>query len=399
MVFNSLGSNYNLGFAFKALTAGNNQKDKAELLQLLESKYSGRAVLLYKAREAITLALRLLNLPKGSAVAINGYTCYAVYKAIIDAGLTVEYLDIPEKGLNFTGDELNRALTKNSEIKVVMVQNTLGFVCGLEKIAEICKQNNLVLIEDLAHSVGAFYENGKEAGTVGDFTVLSFSQDKTIDGVSGGALIIRNEKYKNANLPPKESVSDKQQSIDGWYPMLTLIIRTTYGVGLGKAFHAFLKKINWLSLGLGSVDHIVLHELPVWYSGLILERFKNLEQELGHRREVAKIYFENLDSAVLLKTGSVESSSALRFPISVYNRKGLIEHLRRQNIHVSDIWYDAPVAPAKFLHLSDYHSQCPNSNRLSNDMLNLPTHINVSESIAKTITREINQWLKLQSSK
>ena len=48
----------------------------------------------------------------------------------------------------------------------------------LEKCCRaICKEKDIVLIEDLAHCVGAKYLNGKEAGNVGDLVVLSFSQD------------------------------------------------------------------------------------------------------------------------------------------------------------------------------------------------------------------------------
>src|SRR3989344_5756264 len=106
MVFNSLGSNYNFSFALKALFASNNPKHQEELKSYLEAKYQGRAVLLYKAREAILLALRILNLPKGSKVAVNGYTCYAVYKGIVDAGLTPVYLDIAKGDLNFSAEGL-----------------------------------------------------------------------------------------------------------------------------------------------------------------------------------------------------------------------------------------------------------------------------------------------------
>ncbi len=186
-IFNSLGSNYNFGFAIRALFASNNDK---KLKAFLEEKYQGKATLLCKGRQAIELALKKTNLSEGT-VAINGFTCFAVYEAIKKAGLDVEYLDIAKDDLNFSAKTLEKHLEKNQKIKVVIIQNTLGYPCDIERISQLCKKKKVILIEDLAHSVGTRYSNRQEAGTVGDFVVLSFSQDKMIDTVTGGALIER----------------------------------------------------------------------------------------------------------------------------------------------------------------------------------------------------------------
>src|SRR3989344_8336212 len=168
-IFNSLGSNYDFKFVLKALLSfSGNSKD---LENLLEERYGGKAILLYKGREAIELALKSLNLPAGTFVAINGFTCFAVFDAIKKTGLNCEYLDIDKGNLNFSAENLKNALEKNSKIKAVIIQNTLGYPCDIEGISKICKENNLILIEDLAHSIGAKYKSGQEAGTLGDFIV------------------------------------------------------------------------------------------------------------------------------------------------------------------------------------------------------------------------------------
>lgn len=192
-IFNSLGSNYNFNFVLKAFLA--RRSDNSQLKSFLENKYQGKVTLVYKGREAIELGLKSLNLPADSFVAITGFTCFALYAAIKKAKLHIEYLDIEKGELNFSNETLEKAIKKNPKIRVVIIQNTLGYPCQIKEIAKICRQNKIVLIEDLAHSIGTKYENREEAGTVGDFVVLSFSQDKIIDAVSGGALISRmNEK-------------------------------------------------------------------------------------------------------------------------------------------------------------------------------------------------------------
>jgi len=166
--FNSLGSNYNFRYILRSLFSDSG-KQNLKLKTFLQDKYSGKTTLTYKGREAMILGLKNLSLPKESAVAINGFTCYAVYKAVHEAGLTPICLDLSgnDSDLNFSPETLEKSLTENQNIKAVIVQNTLGHPCNIESILEICTKNNLALIEDLAHCVGTKYENGKEAGTLG----------------------------------------------------------------------------------------------------------------------------------------------------------------------------------------------------------------------------------------
>ena len=391
-IFNSLGSNYDFNLCLKSLFSFN--ANQSELGKILEEKYGGRAVLLYKGRQALQLALQTLNLPKDSYVAINGFTCFAVYESIKSAGLKIEYLDIERGDLNFPPEVLKLRIKINPKIKAVIVQNTLGYPCDIEKIAEICKNNQIILIEDLAHSVGGKYENGQEMGTVGDLVVLSFSQDKMIDGISGGALIIRN----NSSLAEEfAKVSDKQQFKDRFYPLLTFLIRKTYPFAVGKILHKILKMFNLLSNPMG-VDSTIIHKLSNWYCPLIKSQFDHLESNLIHRKKIASIYNQMISQKIISKTisGQINLSSNLRFPIFVNNRESLMKYLTKYGIYVSDIWYDGPIAPKKYLSQTSYAGECPNSELASSEILNLPTHQSVSEEDAQKISELINKWLTLK---
>jgi dTDP-4-amino-4,6-dideoxygalactose transaminase len=394
-VFNSLGSNYNSEFVFSALFSKNDVKYSSELKSYLENKYHGKAILLYKGREAVKLALDLMNLPKNSHIAINSLTCYAVYKAINDAGHKAVYLDT--RPLNFSPSVFEAKLKEDPKVKAVIIQNTLGFPCNISEIEKTCKKREIILIEDLAHSIGAFYTNGKEAGTVGDFAVFSFSQDKLVDGISGGALVARNKKYQNFNSLKLDHVENAQQAIDKLYPLFTYIIRTTYQSGFGKILHLALKKMNLLSKPMGDEDPITAHSLPYWYCNLINRQFKGLQNNLGHRKNIALIYARSVNSKITLSTNKqqIEQSTDMRFPILTTNRNSLIKHLKRYGIYISDIWYDAPIAPKKYLASTDYDYSCPESEKISSQLLNLPTHKNVSVSQAKYISERVNQWLDL----
>ncbi len=398
-IFNSLGSNYNLKYVLKSLFSDGHGQDR-KFVNFLEEKYEGKAILTYKGREALTLALKILNLSKESCVAINGFTCFAVYKAIEEANCKPVCLDSEEKNsdLNFTPETLEKILKENKNIKAVVVQNTLGYPCDIEKIAQICAEENIILIEDLAHCIGTKYSDGREAGSVGDFVILSFSQDKVIDAVSGGALIDRHSGKRSASEIDSgragitiNEINFKQQLKDRLYPLLTFKIRFLYNFGLGKLLHFILKYLNLLSKPMqkGLYD---FYSLPNWYCNLALNEFKNLSKQLNHRKEIAKIYARNLNKKVLQTRiiTKINSSSNLRFPIFVENlsagrqdRGGLIKFLEKHKTFVSDIWYD------------DVSPECPNAVGISKKILNLPTHINVSEKDALAIAERINEWLKL----
>lgn len=391
-VFNSLGSNYDFEFALKSLFSSNNPANSEKLRKILEEKYSGNATLVYKGREAIELALKSLDLPQDSEVALNGFTCFVLYEAVVKAGLKTKFLDI-DKSLNFSAKTLEQALKKSPQIKAVVIQNTLGYPCEIEEIERVCRENNLVLIEDLAHSVGAKYTNGKEAGDVGKVVTLSFSRDKIVDGVSGGAIILK--KLKNKFVLKR--VSLKQQMLDRLYPLKTWAIRISYSLGLGKLIHFALKKLNLLSAPVES-NYYGGHSLPHWQVKLAEYGFNQLTIDLEHRKKIAKIYSQNISKKALSKkiVGLINLSSNLRFPIFVENRVRLIEFLKRNGIYLSDIWYDAPVAPKRYLRQTAYKGECPNAEKISETILNLPAHKNVSEKTALFISSKINQWLTLQ---
>lgn len=380
-IFNSLGSNYNLSYVLKSLFLKGQNKHLADLKKLLEQKYKGEVILTYKGREALTLALKIMNLPKSSGVAINGFTCVAVYKAVEAAGHKPICLDLEkDSSLNFSPKTLRKTLKENENIKVVVVQNTLGFPCDIKSIKKICQENNIVLIEDLAHCVGAKYESGEEAGNIGDFVILSFSQDKIIDAVSGGALVIRSKrtKYRNDFVFKQP----KNQLIDRLYPSFTYKIRLLYNFGLGKSYHFLLKFLNLLSNPMRE-DVYDFYSLPNWYCGLVLLQFDNLSRQLAHRRKIAQIYTQSLAKKALFEqiTRNILLSSNLRFPIFVKKRAQLVKFLKKNSIFVSDIWYD-DVAP-----------ECPNAVAVSKKILNLPTHTNVNGKQALRICKLVNNFI------
>lgn len=385
-IFNSLGSNYNLQYVRRSLFK-KNQGTSQKLKLFLEKKYGGNVTLTYKGRQAIELALETLALKENEGVAVTGFTCIAVVEAIQNQNLTPVFLDINPHTLNFSSETLEEKVKKDN-VKAVIIQNTLGYPCDIDEILSVCKKHNLILIEDLAHSIGTVYSNGKEAGTIGDLVVLSFSQDKVVDAVSGGALIVHSSKF----IVHSKKDSEEKVGRDKLYPLFTWCIRKSYPVGIGKVLHFVFQNLKLLSDPMKNSGALSMSD---WHAGIVMSEFKKIEENLNHRQTIAHIYADNLDTKNLSSYISdvIDKSTCLRFPFFVENRDKLVSYLKKSGVYVSDIWYDGVVAPKKYLGLAKYpKSSCPNAEGIAKKILNLPTHINVSEKDAIKICRLINSF-------
>jgi dTDP-4-amino-4,6-dideoxygalactose transaminase len=394
-IFNSLGSNYDWTFVWRSLLASSKPSGSKQLQDHLVEKYGGTVTLTYKGREALELAVKHSGLPQGSAVGINGFTCYVVYLAVKNAGYEPVFIDIADGQTNFSISELQAAHKSKPNLKAIIVQNTLGYPIGMTAILNYCRSQNLMLIEDLAHSIGAVYDNNYEAGTVGQFTMLSFSQDKPIDAVAGGAVIDRrsNTTHIGVNLP---EINPLQRFKNRTYPFWTSLIRGTYSIGFGRWLHFGLKKLNLLSTPMND-DLTGLHSISNAAAGLVAERFNNQSVMQAHRQQVGQIYENELPKTIQLAQTVGGQASYLRFPITVSNRSALVEFLRSHRIYIGDTWYDAPIGPKKYLAQTTYQTgQCPHAEKLAETIVNLPTHQYVTPEVAKDICAKIKLWVSLQ---
>lgn len=387
-VFNSLGSNYSTKHLLH-MVSGFNPADRDKFVAMLEKRYDANVQLTYKGREALFLALKRLELKPGDHVAVNGYTCYAVYDAVTSAGLVPVYVDVGKNSLNFSEASLKKVHKKDKKIKAVIVQNTLGYPADIKKIESYAHKNKIHLVEDLAHSIGMKYGDGREAGTVAD-AALSFSQDKVVDSVSGGALIYRGKptKFKTRRLRYTRFLKDY------YYIFNTLFIRSGYIWGGGKIYAFALRKSRLMPRPMDGKAWNVRRP-DVWHATLAFKQLNDLDKSLKHRQNIASIYRQNLQNKI--KLPHVDEAIYLRFPLQVNDPASLVGHLKSKGIYVSDTWYDAPIGPRKCMSDTNYKDgSCPNAENIASRMVNLPTHINVDVHDAEKITAGVNEWLSNQ---
>lgn len=78
--------------------------------------------------------------------------------------------------------------------------HTFGFPNDLKEIAEFCRQNDIILIEDIAEAIGVKYEGEYVGKVYGDFATASLYANKLITSGDGGFVISRHQEFKGQNL-------------------------------------------------------------------------------------------------------------------------------------------------------------------------------------------------------
>ena len=330
-----------------ALTHGS-KKDVLALKDFLREKYQGETMLTKNGRSSLALALKAY-FDRGDKVLVNGFTCFAVYEAVKAAGLEPVFVDIRREDLNFDEKTLEEAMEKG--VKGIIVQNSLGNPVDIEKIEKFAKENGLIIIEDLAHCVGIKYSDGRESGTVGVATALSFGKDKSIDTISGGAVIFRAPKkheIKAPSLPPKKSDNFRARM----YPVFGRMCRRLTRVHLGGVMMKFLLKTHQVER---SADN-----------GLDLER--------GIAKFEAKLALEQLKN--LKSTGE----PPIREFFLVNNRKEVLNKLKKAGFYFDGFWYEKPVSPVRYYKKVHFpEEKCPVAVEVSEKIINFPTHYKKSE--------------------
>ena len=112
---------------------------------------------------------------------------------IFQNGAIPVFVDIKLPTYNINENLIEDAITKKT--KAIMLAHTLGNPFNLNKITEICKKNNLWLIEDNCDALGAKYNN-QFTGTFGDVATLSFYPAHHITMGEGGAIFTNNLRIK-----------------------------------------------------------------------------------------------------------------------------------------------------------------------------------------------------------
>jgi len=155
----------------------------------VDAKY---AVAVANGTAALHLAAKAMGVNKQSEVIVTPMSFAATANCIRYSGGTPVFSDITERGL-LNPQEIESKISKDTQGIIPMHHS--GLPCDMKEISKIAKDNDLFVIEDACHALGAKY-NGKSIGHCehSDLAVFSFHPVKHITTGEGGIITTNDEE-------------------------------------------------------------------------------------------------------------------------------------------------------------------------------------------------------------
>lgn len=143
-------------------------------------------VMVNSGSSALMLAMRMLNLPKGSEVLTPVLTFSTDVASIVHAGYVPVFVDVVLDTYQIDIDKIERMI--GPKTKALLVPNLVGGVPDWDRLRKIATKHNLRLIEDSCDTLGAKLR-GRTTGLRADISVTSFSIFHIITCLGNGGLV------------------------------------------------------------------------------------------------------------------------------------------------------------------------------------------------------------------
>ena len=144
--------------------------------------------------DAIEIAIKALNLPKGSQIILPANTFKATAEAVLNMGFKAAIVDCDEN-YNISPQAILSAITPQTS--AIIVVHLYGRVCDMNVIMKIAQDYGLLVIEDCSQAHGArikIQNEVRSVGSIGDVGTFSFYPSKNLGAIGDGGAIISNTR-------------------------------------------------------------------------------------------------------------------------------------------------------------------------------------------------------------
>lgn len=289
--------------------------------------------------------LELGRLKPGDEVIVPANTFIATVLAISENGLVPVFAEPDTDSLQIDSSVIEQLVT--SKTKAVCVVHLYGRCAYSDRIADICKENGLLLVEDNAQAHGCTYGNAR-TGSLGDAAGHSFYPGKILGALGDGGAV---------------TTADSE---------LAQAVRALANYGSEKKYYCNFKGRN------SRLDEIQAAVLRV--------KLKSLNNDILARKRVAQCYLDGISNPKVKIPGRHLSSDNVYhlFPVLCDERDRLQEHLSANGVETI-IHY--PVPPHRQNCYKEYNAiSLPETEMLASKELSLPmspvlTDIEIQEVI------------------
>jgi dTDP-4-amino-4,6-dideoxygalactose transaminase len=301
--------------------------------------------------DAIWLSLIAAGVTRGDEVILPTHTYVATADAVWAIGAIPVLVDVLDDH-SISPSAIEEAISERT--RAVIAVNLNGRACELFEISDICKRNNLILIEDNAQGLGAKIL-GKSAGTFGIASSLSFYPAKILGGLGdGGGILTDSERVYEKLYRLRSHGRDRENLVVEW------------------GFNSRLDNLQAAVLGA---------------------KLGSLESDISKRRKIASVYNSKLSGCEHIRLPQYLENSTERFDsfqnyeIEAANRAQLRSFLSDHGVGTIIQWGGKMVSdfglPGVIV------KKISNAQRISSEMLLLPMNQYLSESDADYVAEQI----------
>ena len=287
--------------------------------------------------DALYLALKTLNLPKGSEVIVPAMTWISTVLSIINCGLKPVLVDVDIGNSLISIEEIKKKI--NTKTKVILPVHLYGGVVDIKKIRKIISRTKIFIIEDAAQAHGALDNDGNKIGRFSDLACFSFYPGKNLGCYGDGGMIITNNNLYYKKLRKLRNLgSEDKHSHD--------------------------------EIGINSRLDTIQAKLLI----LKLQKLTKLNQK---RKRIAKFYNEKIINKKIDKIIYSKNAVYHQYVILTKNRSALVKLLNKNDIQ-SGIHYPVSINKLKCFKNNFKSQTYPNAEKIASECLSLPIDPNLN---------------------
>jgi len=332
------------------------------------------AVAVSSGTAALHIACLASGLKKGDEAITSPITFLATPNSIFYTQAMPIFTDIDANTINIDPEKIEKEITKRT--KIILPVHFAGLPCDMEKISCIARKNNLGIIEDASHALGAEYKLGGKWNRVGscshsDMTVFSFHPVKHIATGEGG-IITTNSKKLYEKLKALRSHG---------------VYRDTKTAGRGAWYY------EMRDLGFN-------YRITDFQCALGISQLKKIDRFIKIRREIAWIYNKKLSKIKEIGLPNGEKDY-LRSAWHLYvirlkaklgvetERKKIFNYLRKNNVGVQVHYIPVYLQPF-YQKLGFKKGICPNAEAFYRSAISIPLYQSMKDRDVRSVIKIIS---------
>lgn len=338
-------------------------------LQLIQKLYPKSDLFLtHSATGALEMIAILLNIKEGDEIILPSYTYVATINPFVSRGAKPIFVDINPVTLNIDTSLIEALINKNT--KAIIGMHYAGHSCNNTELTRICKKNKLYYIEDAAVSFGMKDKN-RNLGSIGDFAVVSFDVTKHISAIQGGLLIINNKIFTKRAHQIYHVGTNRQDYFNGKKPYF-----------------------EWVDIGSK-------FQMTETNAGILYEQVTNYKEIINIRIARSEKYYrllkplEEKDLLQMISKNKLKNNAHMFYLIleNKQTRDRLIQFLTENKIEA--FFHYIPLHSSEMgKKIGFYESKNDYTTDISNRLLRLPLHTNLTENDIVFITDKIKEFYK-----